>query len=56
MVREDDRTFHTSRARAEQELADHAERPSVADAHRRLSSLHIERLRSMEGEDSAADD
>lgn len=42
----DDREYHTQRARIELDMAYRAERSEVANAHLRLSSLHMERARS----------
>jgi hypothetical protein len=43
MAREQDKDYHVHRARAELDLAHRAARRNVAEAHMRLSSLHMER-------------
>lgn len=43
MTEIDDREYHTQRARVELDMAYRAERPDVASAHLRLSSLHMQR-------------
>ena len=40
-----DREYHVQRARAELDWAYRAERREAAEAHLRLSSLHMERVR-----------
>jgi len=44
----DDRSYHLERVRSELDIAYHAEAERVADAHLRLSALHIQRLRDLD--------
>jgi hypothetical protein len=43
-MNQQDRDYHVDRTRAELDLAYRAEKPQVADAHLRLSSLHMKCL------------
>ena len=43
-LRQDDREYHVERARAELDLAYRADKAAAADAHLRLSSLHMKCL------------
>ena len=43
-----DRDYHTQRARLELDLAYRAEHQAAAQAHMRLSALHMERLRQLD--------
>ena len=43
-MRQDHRDYHSARARAELEQAERATRPEAAEAHRRLSLLHMKAL------------
>jgi hypothetical protein len=47
MATEADRDYHTQRARAELDWSYRAVRRDVAEAHMRLSALHMERARSL---------
>jgi hypothetical protein len=47
MLNSADRDYHEERARAELDLAYHAEDKGVAEAHFRLSALHMERVRAL---------
>ena len=42
-----DSQYHIERARAELDLAYRAEQRAAADAHMRLSALHMERARAL---------
>ena len=42
-----DREYHLQRARDEMDRAYHADRLNVAEAHMRLSALHMDRLREL---------
>ncbi|HEX8214259.1 MAG TPA: hypothetical protein VF582_02175 [Allosphingosinicella sp.] len=46
MIDDEDRKYHTERARAELDMANRAERSDVASAHLLLSSLHMQRARA----------
>ena len=48
MLRHDDIQFHSERARAELELAGSAASASAARAHRGLSALHLDRMKSLD--------
>lgn len=52
----EEREYHESRARSELDWAYRAEREDVADAHMRLSALHMERALRLElsGDERAA--
>jgi hypothetical protein len=43
-----DREYHVERARCELDWAYRAERDTVAEAHLRLSALHMQRLRELD--------
>ena len=43
-----DREYHMERSRTELDWAYRAERETVAEAHLRLSSLHMQRLRELD--------
>jgi hypothetical protein len=45
MKRRDDKDYHSERARAEIDLAYRADTQVAAEAHLRLSALHLARLR-----------
>jgi hypothetical protein len=45
MLSQEDLVYHRTRAQAELDLAYRAERQTVAAAHMRLASLHMERLK-----------
>jgi hypothetical protein len=47
MIRLDDREYHTQRAQAELDWAYRAETTLAAEAHMRLSALHMERMRQV---------
>jgi hypothetical protein len=47
MTRRDDISFHSKRAMAELDLAVRASSTAAARAHFSLSSLHLERMRSL---------
>jgi hypothetical protein len=47
MLFEKDTEYHRERARAEMDCAYRATRNVVANAHMRLSALHMERLRAL---------
>jgi hypothetical protein len=47
MLNSADRDYHEERARAELDLAYRAEHKSVAEAHFRLSAMHMERVRAL---------
>lgn len=53
MLAEDDREYHTERARVELDQAYRAESSAVAEAHLKLSSLHMQRLQALGGGDGA---
>jgi len=44
---QDEVKFHSDRAMAEIELASRSVDPSAAEAHLRLSSLHLDRVRAL---------
>lgn len=44
MSRNEDRDYHEARAAAEQQLADTAEDPAIANVHRELAALHRRRM------------
>ena len=44
-VAEQDKDYHIARARAELDLAYQAQHESVANAHMKLSALHMEQIR-----------
>ena len=48
-MRQRDRDYHVERARAELDLAQEAESQAAALAHARLSSLHLEQARQVNG-------
>lgn len=48
MTNDSDREYHRRRARSELDMAYRAERQNVAEAHLRLSALHMERLRRLD--------
>jgi len=50
MLADEDREYHTERAREELDSAYRAESSVAADAHMKLSSLHMQRLQAL-GED-----
>ena len=43
-MQQEDREYHVERARVELDLAYRADKPEAADAHLRLSSLHMKCL------------
>ncbi|HEX9965498.1 MAG TPA: hypothetical protein VGB04_11010 [Allosphingosinicella sp.] len=45
MLSDEDLAYHRTRAQTELDLAYRAERQPVAEAHMRLASLHMERLK-----------
>ena len=45
---EQDRLYHMERARRELDLAYQAERHAVAEAHMKLSALHMARLKQVD--------
>lgn len=45
MLNDEDRSYHSDRARAELDMAYRCENSEVANAHMRLASLHMARLR-----------
>ena len=47
-VSEQDRLYHMERARRELDLAYQAERHAVAEAHMKLSALHMARLKQVD--------
>ena len=49
-----DQEYHTQRARAELDMAYRAEKSVVAEAHLRLSSLHMQRARMADQPTAAA--
>jgi hypothetical protein len=49
-MRQEDREYHVERARAELDRAYSANGDAAADAHMRLSSLHMKRLQSADEE------
>ena len=49
MFKSDDRDHHRDRVRAELDLAYRADSRAAADAHLRLSALHLHRLAELEG-------
>jgi hypothetical protein len=49
MLAEDDREYHTERARVELDQAYRAESTAVAEVHMKLSSLHMQRLQALGG-------
>ena len=49
MWKTDDRTHHRERVRAELDLAYRAGNRAAADAHLRLSALHMRRLVELDG-------
>ena len=48
MLKTDDRSHHRDRVRAELDLAYRADSRAAADAHLRLSALHMRRLAELE--------
>ena len=48
MLREHDQAYHMKRACWELDRASEANRPDVAEAHRRLAALHMDRLRMLD--------
>lgn len=48
MYDRDDSAYHALRARVERETADRAAPSAAAEAHRRLSALHLDRLREID--------
>jgi hypothetical protein len=53
MLADEDREYHTERAREELDSAYKAENTAAAEAHLKLSSLHMQRLQAL-GEDGAS--
>ena len=53
MHKDHDREYHMQRARTELDWAYRAERRNVAEAHLRLSSLHMERVKLLSEPDRA---
>ena len=49
MSADNDREYHTERARAELDRAYRAESSVAAEAHLKLSSLHMKRLQALGG-------
>ncbi|HEY0012937.1 MAG TPA: hypothetical protein VGB79_08810 [Allosphingosinicella sp.] len=47
-MRIEDKDYHMERARSELDWAYRPERETVAEAHLRLSSLHMQRLRDLD--------
>jgi hypothetical protein len=47
-MRAEDRDYHMERARSELDWAYRAEGEAVAEAHLRLSALHMQRLRDLD--------
>ena len=54
MTLDDDRQYHSDRARAELDWAYRAERTAVAEAHMRLSALHMQRLQELQSSSQAS--
>jgi hypothetical protein len=50
----DDREYHIERVRIELDQAYRAERSAVAEAHLKLSSLHMQRLQALGSEVASA--
>ncbi len=48
MLSEADKFYHLERARAEMELAERARQGVAADAHRKLSLLHMNYLKELD--------
>lgn len=53
MFNADDRDHHRERVRAELDLAYRADSRAAADAHLRLSALHMHRLAELDGTHAA---
>ena len=51
---DDEKDYHIERARAELDLAYRADARPAAEAHLRLSSLHMERVRQADSSTGAA--
>ena len=49
MFKADDRNHHRERVRAELDMAYRADSRAAADAHLRLSALHMHRLAELDG-------
>jgi hypothetical protein len=49
MVSDQDREYHEQRARTEMDQAYRSDHNAAAEAHMRLASLHMERLKRQDG-------
>lgn len=52
MSNEQDRQYHSDRARAERDCAYRSDMSRAADAHMRLSVLHVQRLQELYRQDA----